>query len=389
MRAIITTIACCLVGFLSVSDVRADAIVLSNRSPEAVAFRITPQNRLETSHSVRTKDLVSFLVDGPLGLTYNDGKAKQKLLLEPNSVCFFHRSKTGELTLSQIGFSALPGANPEDPALDPPIEATTPETPAQAKPDPFSSDVCKVPVKIYVDEEEPYVRSVWEKRLRDRVRKASDIIEQHCFVRFEVVAVGEWESNDEELEFAKMLAEFEREAPVEPAALAIGFSSQRRRSQPRIRLGATFAPLRQHILIREWSKTISEPERMEILLHELGHYLGATHSPELDSAMRPMLNDGKANLRSFRIGYDPVNTLVMCLVGEEIRQHNVRRLDQLTMKTRRQLAAVYLEISKVTPDEPATLRMLQLLSGKKIPPQTIPPANGEKPAGENPQPSEN
>ena len=148
---------------------------------------------------------------------------------------------------------------------------------------------------------------------------------------------------------------------MEPAALAIGFSSQRRILQARTRFGATFAPLRRHILIREWSKNMSEAERLEVLLHELGHYLGATHSPENDSSMRPMLNDGKANLRSFRLGFDPVNTLIMCLVGDEIRQHNVRFLHQLTPKSRRQLQSIYREIVKITPNEPATLRLLHLL----------------------------
>ena len=60
--------------------------------------------------------------------------------------------------------------------------------------------------------------------------------------------------------------------------------------------GCSLGPLHTHILIREW-KPRTEPERLEVLVHELGHFLGACHSPENDSVMRPLLGDGRANLR--------------------------------------------------------------------------------------------
>ena len=77
-------------------------------------------------------------------------------------------------------------------------------------------------------------------------------------------------------------------------------------------MAGTRGPLHSHILVREWSPQMSEPERLEFLVHELGHFLGASHSPEPDSVMRPVLGDQPGrSARAFRIRFDPVNTLVM------------------------------------------------------------------------------
>lgn len=338
---------------------RADVVVVSNRTPQAVTFRVAPQNRTAKSYRVAARELVSIPVTGPLELVYKEGESARKLLIDPNSVCFFSRTKEGKLDFNQIGFSSDPVPESSQKSAN---DSDAKQPLAASARDPFTSNVCTIPVKIFVDDEEPFVQKRWEKRLRERMREASDILEQHCRVRFEVVAADLWDSNNEERDFRKMLAEFEREVRVEPAALAIGFSSQKKIMAARTHLGGTFAPLRRYILIREWSKTMSDSERLEVLLHELGHYLGATHSPEKNSVMRPILNDGQSKLRSFHIGYDPVNTLVMCLVGEEIRAHQVRHLSQLSPKSRRQLRSIYAEIIKITPDDSATVRLLQLVS---------------------------
>jgi len=345
------------------APVCGDVIVLSNRTGAVVSFGVQRQDGTKTSHELPAKELVSIPVTGPVEIRFGPKHATEPLLIDPNSVCFFHERKPGQLELNRIGFaadvakSAVPGEKLASSAAELPKTAPPPKQNG----DPAAGNICKIPVKIFVDDEEPFVRKRWEARLRSRVERASDILEHHCRVRFEVVAADTWDSDNDEQDFSKMLAEFEREVRVEPAALAIGFSSQRRILQRATRLGGTFAPLRRFILIREWSKNMGEGERLEVLLHELGHYLGATHSPESDSAMRPILNDGKANLRSFRLGYDPVNTLIMCLVGDEIRTHNVRYLYQLSPTSRHQLKSIYREIAKITPNERATLRLLDLL----------------------------
>ncbi|QDU46569.1 hypothetical protein Mal52_50900 [Symmachiella dynata] len=354
----------CLIAGCLPAPLLADVIVLTNRTGKAVSFQVKHQAGEKISYTIPVKELVSIPVTAAVEVQFGSADVSQVLQVEPNSVCFFHQSDQKPLELNRIGFAA-------DVTNKAVAHAATDADPKQQETaalknnnDPPDTKICTIPVKLFVDDEEPFVRKLWETRLRARLERASKIFEQHCRVRFEVVGVDTWDSDNEVRQFSKMLAEFEREARVEPAALAIGFSSQPRILQQRTRLGGTFAPLRQHILIREWSKNMGEAERLEVLLHELGHYLGATHSPENDSAMRPQLNDGKANLRSFRMGFDPVNTLVMCLVGDEIREHNVRYLHELSPKTRQQLESIYREIIKITPDEPATVRLLHLLGAE-------------------------
>ena len=84
-------------------------------------------------------------------------------------------------------------------------------------------------------------------------------------------------------------------------------------------------PLHPYILMREWTPT-TEPGRLEVLLHELGHYLGAVHSPEPTSVMRRKLGDGRSVSLRFPVGFDPLNTLAMNLVVGELRAGRKRSL---------------------------------------------------------------
>ena len=70
------------------------------------------------------------------------------------------------------------------------------------------------------------MRHIWEKRYRERVAAASDIIERCSYVRFKVVAVNTWTSNNNIHNIGQLMDEFERVVRPEPAQLAIGFSGQ-------------------------------------------------------------------------------------------------------------------------------------------------------------------
>ena len=64
-------------------------------------------------------------------------------------------------------------------------------------PDPEAgSRIGVVPVYILVDENEPARTELWQKRLRDRLEKASKIFEKHARLRFELVGFGTWQSDD-------------------------------------------------------------------------------------------------------------------------------------------------------------------------------------------------
>ena len=120
--------------------------------------------------------------------------------------------------------------------------------------------------------------------------------------------------------------------------------------------------------MREWSQIASEPERLEILLHELGHFLGAVHSPERDSVMRVLLVDKKARARTFQIHFDPLNALAMCLVSDELRRQPANRLAEMRLETQLELYKLYLEIVKTLPDDPAAKIYLGLIDRTRVAP---------------------
>ena len=218
----------------------------------------------------------------------------------------------------------------------------------------------KIYVKLYVDEEERAVESRWKDRLRRRLQHASQIIDGHAGIRFHLSDFGKWLSDNHNNEFADSLKEFEREVSVGRDEIAVGFTSQYRFTPGRHHLGGTRGPLHTHILIREANPRTVESERLEVLVHELGHFLGAVHSARKDSVMRPVIGDGQARSRSFQIVFDPVNTRIMHLVADEVRYLNVHRFHQLTDSTKRQLHQLYQRMAEELPDDPAAQKVLRM-----------------------------
>jgi hypothetical protein len=103
--------------------------------------------------------------------------------------------------------------------------------------------------------------------------------------------------------------------------------------------------------MREWSQHVSENERMELLVHELGHLLGAAHSPEQTSVMRPVLGDRQARRVDFTVRFDPVNTLVMSMVGEELRRRRIDNFASLSAPTKLRLKQIYGALGPTQPDD--------------------------------------
>ena len=220
-------------------------------------------------------------------------------------------------------------------------------------------------VKVLVDEEERTTTGAWQQRLQARVEAASNIINQYTNIHFAVSEFGTWRSDNRINDLNRSLREFEQEVSPAPVHLAIGFSSQYKFRRGRNGLGGTRGPLHSHIMLRESSPNTQEPERLEALVHELGHFLGAAHSADRNSVMRPVIGDGRTRRSDFRIGFDPRNAQVIQLVGTEVSALGLRRFQQLSAQTRRQLLKQYQQLATELPKDPAAKRFIQMLQVRR------------------------
>ncbi len=341
------------------SSLRAAVFVLANRTGEEVRYTVVAGKGEARPGTIVRGDVVAlpFVRGSEIDFTV-DGKRHCCLMRRNEIYCFVGAGK--EMRLKQVGFAGswrqAPNAGGKDD--DEPLE----------KPAKFP---LKIPVEILVDQAEPTVQKVWEKRLRQRVADASDILERCCRIQLDVIEVGTWQSDDKLTKLRDLMGDFRTKVAPGKARLAIGFTGLPIAKEDDDKaLGCTPGPLQSHILLREY-RVRTEAERLEVLVHELGHFLGACHVPDPDSAMRPKLGDGKANLRVFRIGYDPLNTLVMNLVAEELAQRPVRGLGMLTAPTRRRLLDLYSSVVRADPDDPAAAQFVRMLGGMPPEPLTV------------------
>lgn len=293
------------------------------------------------------RQTITLQADEPLGAAVHLDGAWQRAVLPPYSVHYFVESD-GRILFAPV---ALAGAD---------LPSTPPAGGAR---DGSRAALAVIPVMILVDEEEPAARPLWEKRLRERMREASEIFEYTARVRFDVVAVGTWQSDNTLVRFEQSLAEFERKVDPSPARIAVGFTSQYRIPQGYTHLGGTRGPLHSHVLIREWSQHVSARERLEILVHELGHVLGAVHSNEPDSVMRPHLGDRRSNAKNFEIKFDPGNAFCMFILGEEMRWGGAESFDRIDPVAKYWLRAAYQSLAQGAGEDRTATHYLALLDG--------------------------
>jgi hypothetical protein len=349
--ALVIAVATALGGLTSRST--AAVVVLANRASQPVRCEVAGVSG-PLAYTIARGDLVCVPVSGQAESQIafdSDGNAVG-YHLDPNSCYYFFDTTHGGLNLQKIGYS---DAGDTPPLIDAP--ATQWEKAGKKLP-----RLAKIPVKILVDDEERMVTEAWQERLRQRLEMASAIFERTCRIRFEIVAYDTWDSDDRITDFTRSMVEFEAEVPPAPARLVIGFTSQYSPMTGPTKVGGTRAAFYPYVMVREWAQHYTEAERLEMLVHELGHYLGAVHSPETTSVMRPILGDRQARLKSFRVGFDPLNALAIYLVGEEYRiRGNIRRLVELSPTTRLQLRTIYQEIGRSIPEDPAPPQYIQLL----------------------------
>jgi hypothetical protein len=348
------TITALIALSVPLSTAHAAVMVVTNRSDAKVAFETLTAGQAAVKHSLTPGDVFPVISNVPVDVLFTSGTQPRRYTLAPYSIDVFI-ARDGRLELAEVPLHANrpQWIQPKVtvPPLPPPAEAVVngdgPHAAAPAEP------IVKVPVMILADDLEPTVQAVWERRLRKRLAAASDVFEAHCRLRFEVVAVQTWTADEHVHDFAGTLADFERKVRPTPARLAIGYTGRYQWVRNERHLGGTRAPLCSHILIRGTIHNSSEPEQLEVLVHELGHFLGASHTLDGSSVMRPVLGDRQSRRASFRIGFDPLNTMVLCLVSEQLRRTTAQIMPQFPLETRVMLRDVYAVLDQAMPKDPA------------------------------------
>lgn len=320
----------------------ADVMVIANRTERRTPIKVALPGAQPWQVTLAPGESRPLFADSGCQVSLDTGRGDARYSIEPGEVYFIGVRPDGTIDLQQIGLgqkgafvAGLPGS----------ATTTPPAT---------------IPVKILVDDDQVTRRVIWEPLLRKRVEAASAILHRHAMVKLEVVAVETWVTDNNNNNFHETLADFERTVDPFPGELALGFSSQYEVVRGRVHMGGIRGPLRTHILLREWSQHATENEKLELLLHELGHYLGATHSPEPDSVMRPLLADRKSRRKDFVVRFDPVNTLIMSMVGEEVRRRRVSRFAEVAPATKARLREIYQVLGYAEPEDPAA----KLLTGQ-------------------------
>jgi hypothetical protein len=325
----------------------AGVVVVENRASGRVEFTLHRPDGTETALTLPSGELLPLRIESPSVFAIMSNGQPRRYRLAANGVYYFVE-REGAIDCVALNLPGYDGS--EKPRSQPP-----------AKHPSASEKVVAIPVIILVDDEEPTVQAVWEKKLRARLTTASDIFERHCGVRFEVAAVGMWTADKSLHDFAASVAEFEQKVRPEPARVAVGFTGRYRWTPGENHLGGTRGPLGRHVLVRDALHDMSEPERLEVLVHELGHFLGAVHVAGRSSVMRPTLGDRQSRARRFQIEFDAPNTLAMCLVVDALRRGPIFSLRQLSPEARAVLHGVYVWSAKTLPTDPAAKQYLDLL----------------------------
>lgn len=322
-------------GLAGRGSVQAAVVVLANQTERSVAVSVRLSGGREGEITLPPGQLTAVPAADSVEATFATGKVRHRVRLELNCLYYFV-PEGDEVELKRAVFSRAAGTAWMH--VDPSGEIPRPVV---------------VPVKILVDDEQPAVRRIWEPEVNRQIEAASRIFQKYCRVEFRVVAVGTWESDNDLKSFQQLREEFRREVSPDAARLAIGVTSQYLIPGPEQVPHDDLDPLCSHLLLPAAQKNLSTRDQLTLLVHSLGHFLGAVATANDDSMMGVRFPRGIERLRQTSLAFDPVNTLVMNLVAEEIRARDCRSLGDVPRSTRMYLHAIYTQMARGPNDEAA------------------------------------
>jgi hypothetical protein len=338
---------------------RGEVSVLANRTRQEVVVQVSSAGEVGRTVSIPSGDCRPVFFSQHASVRFGHALAPTFYDLSHGAAYMFLTEPDGNsIRMEQIGLG--------------------PSDTEQPKPAPVQGEVRKperrevtISIKVAVDDDEPTHRTVWEPRIRERIAQASAILEQHCGVKLAVTSIELWDSDDQVREFVRSMREFEREVKPESAQLVIGFSSQYDFATGQIHLGGGRGPLYPYIMLKERAPQVREPEKLELLVHEVAHFLGASHSPEPQSVMRPVLTVSRLRATGERIYIDPVNTLLMSLMADEMQRSDVRKFSDVTWATKGRMLEIYKTLQQALPGDPAAVVYQSLIGAPSASPLNV------------------
>ena len=331
-RAVLSCIALALaLGLETGRSSLAAVVVISNRSDHAIRIDLLNHDDASTSYQVPPRGLIPIVRFSPVTVRVSVGEATTVQDLVLNRIYEVRVSdndagRTITIAPVQTG-NVRPGVwlVPNDKKL--PTSVT-------------------IPVAVFVDEEQPARQSLWEPRLRAQIAEASRFLEWFCRVRFQVVSAGSWISDNNRTTAEGVLDDFRAKVMSKEARLFIGFSSQitvpadgRFHALPRL--------LDTHIVLPDVQATFSAQAQLMVLIHALGHFLGAVDTLQEASVMNPdyLIKATEARQPDY---FDPLNILIMNIVAEDMMFRGIRQVDQFSTGTKDYLSALYRFIGQRT-----------------------------------------
>ncbi len=354
--------AICLIVALAAPSPAA-ILVVGNESNDPLAFSLQPDAGDAQTVTLAPGESRAFACNKSAEISFDaNGKATKLALEAYNVYAFTNRNSTADLHGVK-----LDGSPP--PAGDLPTAA-------------HSVKEFKVAVKLLVDDAERRTQVRWEPALRKRFAAAAETLKASTGVAFEVSEVGTWDSDPRAVDLKSLQADFEKVVKTDRSALVVGYTSRTfapplgeaaPKAQP---FAGSVVALQSHILIREGDPR-SEPERVEVLVQQLGRYLGAVTYADRTSVMRPRLGDGQATAARFRVGFDSLNTLAMNLVVDDLRTGKVSQRKDLSSATKTRLGRIYGTFANLSPTDVLPDEYLGMLDRAGIPPpEGVVPAGG-------------
>jgi len=322
------------VGLLCLAPARlaAAVFVLANATADPVKITVIHPGREPVSAELGSGEVRPFHCGRRADVEFDRGGKPTVLRLDAYAAYVFV-TKKGVTELLGIDTAGKPVPLDDVPAAPP------------------AATGLNVTVKLLVDDADRRTRRAWEPAVRKRFAAAAEVLAAHCPVTFEVVAADEWPSDPAATDLPSLFADFTKVVKPAPARLAIGVTSR----LPKGEGGGPFGhagkePLGTHVLVRE-AEPRTDPERVEVLVQQLGKYLGAVHSADPASAMRTKLGDGKATFARFRLGFDPLNTLVLNIWVEELAAGKAAGLADFRPAAKARLGRLYATLANGLPEE--------------------------------------